>query len=464
MNTDIIGTESLTDEQISLLERAAAVIEPLCEKELGAEHRRELQMQARAALSIGERALRDWVRRYKDGGLLALVRKKRHDAGKLRRFDPALLPRAVQLLQENPARSVSRLLAYLRADPVLQTSAQQISASCLYHRMAEAGVDFRKIRSIKPKRPFHSFAADFPNQLWQGDARHGIALPHPDDPKKKKMTYLFAWIDDYSRFVLHAQYYFDEKLPRLEDCFRQAVLKYGLPDKIYVDNGAVYRAGQFLLVLLEHLVRKIHHPPFQAWCKGKIEALMKALLKFQTEAALAGMKTLAELNSALWAWVEIEHNNKIHSQTGETPRQRFFAGFEKRPARRITDLEKFNNSFLWKINRVVDPTGKIHFSTNVYTATGIPPGTPLILRYNPFNLSEIYLFENGQCKQVFKAKVISRQMIRAVPEERKETETKISRAAAEYFSRLREAHLTHIAKSVPANTFANLKNKENNNV
>jgi len=153
-------------------------------------------------------------------------------------------------------------------------SAEKISASCLYQRMKGAGVDFQELRAALPKRPFRTFAADFPNQLWQGDARHGIQIPHPKDPHKMKMTYLFAWIDDFSRLIMHAQYYYDEKLPHLEDCFRQAVLKHGLPDKIYVDNGAAYKAHQFMFLLNENQVRKIHHPPYRAWCKGYVKKLI----------------------------------------------------------------------------------------------------------------------------------------------------------------------------------------------
>jgi hypothetical protein len=49
-----------------------------------------------------------------------------------------------------------------------------------------------------------------------------------------------------------------------------------------------------------------------------VEALQKTVKnEFQSEAARAGMKTVEELNSAFWAWAEMEHNTRIHSSTGQ---------------------------------------------------------------------------------------------------------------------------------------------------
>lgn len=459
MNSTSIDQFALSDEQISDLEKIATVIEPLLERDLGPERRRELRTQACVTLNIGERTLRSLKNRFKSGGLLALLRKKRKDAGILRRFDPALIPKAVSLLQENPHRSAERVLQMLREDSALGSAANKISASCLYHRLVESGVDFKELRATLPRRPFLSFQAVHPCQLWQGDARHGISLPHPERTGQERKTFLFAWIDDFSRLVLHAQYYWDEKLPRLEDCFRQAVLKYGLPDTVYVDNGAVYKSNQFLFILNDCQVKKTHHPPYRAWCKGKVEALMKAFKKFQAEAELAAVQTLDELNSALAAWIDVEHNRKIHSQTGETPLARFIAGVEKRPPRRITDLEKFNNSFLCRLKRIVNPHGRINFCSNQYLASGIAPGTPLDLRYDPFDLSRLYLFEGGLCVRTFCAHTLSRDQAPGIPEEKKKSARVVSRESTEYFSRLREQHLKNIALHTGTRAFSDLKNQ-----
>ena len=89
------------------------------------------------------------------------------------------------------------------------------------------------------------------------------------------------------------------------------------------DNGRVYISNHFLLLVTDLEIKKIHHPAYAAWCKGKIEAIMKLLKKFQSEAVLADFKTIEELNSTLSSWLDVEYDNKIHSSTGEPPNNRW---------------------------------------------------------------------------------------------------------------------------------------------
>ena len=77
-----------------------------------------------------------------------------------------------------------------------------------------------------PSRRPHTLA------LVQADARDGIWL---DTPEGRKKTYLFLWIDDFSRKILFGKYYFDEKLTALLDSFRYCLLRYGIPVRVYVD-------------------------------------------------------------------------------------------------------------------------------------------------------------------------------------------------------------------------------------
>jgi hypothetical protein len=50
---------------------------------------------------------------------------------------------------------------------------------------------------------------------------------------------LIAFIDDHSRLVPYARFYLSETIAVLFDAFEKAMLKRGLPRKLYVDNGAV---------------------------------------------------------------------------------------------------------------------------------------------------------------------------------------------------------------------------------
>ena len=225
----------LNDRQLEQLQSRYELIEPLLDSYLAPPQKKEHAQRVCQTLRISARTLRRYLKKVRDGGVRKLLRKRRADAGKLRVFSDQILPRALQLLQQNPYRSVRMVMKLLATDADLAPKVQAISPYTLYYHLKKAGYDFKSRPGEPSSKVYHSFQADYPNQLWQGDARDGIPLPHPDDSRKKKMTYLFAWIDDFSRKIMYARYYWDEKLPRMEDCFRQAVLRWGLPERLYCD-------------------------------------------------------------------------------------------------------------------------------------------------------------------------------------------------------------------------------------
>jgi hypothetical protein len=296
--------------------------------------------------------------------------------------------------------------------------------------------------------------------LVQGDARDGIWLPGKDGKARK--TYLFAWVDDYSRRILHARYYWDEKLPRMEDSFRDMILRWGIPDKAYLDNGSVYIAKQFAWVLSQLGIKKIHHPPYHAWCKGKVEAIMKTIkLDFQGEAERAGFLTLEELNTALWAWIDIEYNRRIHSTTGQAPAERFSTSLEARSAsatghRRVTDLAWFNALFLLRESRTVTKYGTVKLCANAYAIPGVSPQSVVEIRYDPFDLKKVYRFEKGVCLQTLEVKEMVNERAPALPQESDAPAIKVSEDAARYFTRLRDKH-AEAAAAKPSPAYSRLR-------
>ena len=274
--------------------------------------------------------------------------------------------------------------------------------------------------------------------LVQADARDGIWL---DTPAGRKKTYLFLWLDDFSRKILFGKYYLDEKLPALLDSFRYCLLRYGIPLRVYVDNGKVYVSRHLLAILVELRIKRVRHPPYQAYCKGKIEAANKIIKnQFQREAQVAGMRTIDELNSAFWAWMELEYNTRVLSATGQSPDARFRDGLPPEQ-RRITDLDSFNALFLWRARRTVSKYGRIKLHGNQYPLTGVAHGTVVEVRFDPFDLATLAIYDAAGV--LIETTSASRQVTAQVPNVPAESAAKpaqVSAAARAYFTRLREQH------------------------
>jgi len=196
-------------------------------------------------------------------------------------------------------------------------------------------------------------------------------------------------------------------------------------------------------VLAELHIKELHHKPYQSFAKGKVEAIQKTVKnEFQSEAARAGMKTLEEINSAFWAWAEMEYNRRIHSSTGQAPDERFQQGLQKEHPR-VEDLAAFQAMFLWKENRTVSKWGKISLYGNQYPVRSRPPGTIVQVRYDPFDLAELLIYDSDGSTRLESTSASKQITIRApsIPEESRATATQISAQSVAYFSRLRERYL-----------------------
>ena len=388
--------------------------------------------------------MQNWLARYiKDGprGLLFLrprrVRSPRVGDEKLRQ-------KILALVHELPSRSVPKVRTTPRRRPRLR----------LPHR---PGLQPKHLPLPPGERPgtrptardagtwasrvYRSFEAPHALALVQGDARDGIWLDFPDGSRRK--TYLFIWIDDFSRKILFGKYYLEEKLPCLEDSFKYMILRWGIPLVAYADNGKVYVSRQFRSVLAELRIRELHHKPYQAFAKGKVEAVQKIIKnEFQSEAARAGMRTVEELNTAFWAWAEMEYNTRIHSSTGQAPDERFQQGLPK-DHRRVEDLAAFQAMFLWKDKRTVSKWGKISLYGNRYPLSCRPPKSVVQIRYDPFDLSEILIYDPQSATRLETTTASKQIATRApsIPEESQATAPQILAQSVAYFSRLRERYL-----------------------
>jgi transposase InsO family protein len=162
------------------------------------------------------------------------------------------------------------------------------------------------------------FEAESPNDIWQSDTMHGPMVLFDD---KRRKSYLFAFIDDMSRLIPQAQFYLSEKLDSFLDALRQALLKRGLPRKLYVDNGPAFRSKHLQEIAASLGIALIHSRPYKPQGRGKIERWFRTV-RTQFLSGFKG-KTLEDLNEALQCWIRDVYHDRKHSATGQSPLKRF---------------------------------------------------------------------------------------------------------------------------------------------
>ncbi len=302
---------------------------------------------------VAAETIRVWVRRYRAGGLERLRDKPRPRRG-VSVLAPDEIERVVQLKRDVPERSLDRLLTIAEGAGVIEPG--RLRRSTLHRVLAAHHLSARPPAKTADTSDLDRFEADAPNDLWQSDMLVGPWLPDPQRPGKMRRAYLYAFLDDHSRLILHGRFSFRGDLPALELVFRRCLQKWGTPRRCYYDNGQVYRSGHMrriiaALGIYAIVFTQINRPEGH----GKIEALNRLIRSaVLAELRASTITTLDELNEAFAAWAELQYNRTVHGETGEAPLDRWRRGVERV---KYADEEALRQGFLWREDRTPDKTG-----------------------------------------------------------------------------------------------------------
>ena len=338
---------------------------------------------------LSTRTLWRWLKKFTEEGLKGLMPKERSDKGKIRVIENDKLNRALELKKELPKRSARKVIRLMELSKELKEN--EIKIPTLTKIFKQKGYTKQELTGIQPKIR-RRFQRDKPNSLWQGDVKDGIWLPDPDNPSKMKKIYAVQFIDDCSRILPWGEFFWDEKLPCLEIVFKKAIEERGIPDQVYVDCGKIFCSDQFKLICADLGIEIIYAADGPS--KGKIERINRTLDDdLFPELIHAGVKTLEETNKFFHLWREEDYHKRIHSQTGKRPIE---AWSEIKDIRKVS-REKLDQIFLWRDNRTVDKnTCLIAYETNLYEVTPGLRGKRVEIRFNPFDLSKIFIFYQGE--------------------------------------------------------------------
>jgi putative transposase len=369
------------------------------------------------------RNLQRWVNWYEQGrnckqhaiepGVAALEPIVRDDYGEMRALDAAIVDRAVQLRKELPRRSTRTVLELLESEAKKRNETWvSIEEATLAFHLRRLGATRKELK--REGRVYPRYEHDHRNAVWQGDWTHGIWLPHPTEPNKMKQSHLHAFIDDHSREIPHAEFYFRQNLPCLEDCFRKAVMKGGVAEITYVDNGAVYQAKQLQRVAARIGTNLVYATPYHPQGKGKIERYFGHMQSaFYPEAERAGLTSLEELNTFFWAWLKEHYSQRVHSETGVTPQERWEAGAD---GVRWPNPALIGDLFLWEEERLVNKAGCVELGGNDYPAPEHLVGQRVSVRFDPFDLSNVRIYHQNKLQAVASPhKLVSQTFRKAQP-------------------------------------------------
>lgn len=333
--------------------------------------------------------IKSWYHDYLNGGFDALIPKSRSDIG---------VPRSLSNL------AITRINALKESHP-------HITGTLIYHKLIEEGtinksevslssiLRYIKFHNLKTKQLVgterKAFEMEYANDCWQSDTSHG---PYIMIDGKNRKTYLIMIIDDASRLIVGAKFFLFDNGTNMQLVLKQAVSKYGVPKRLFVDNGKTYKNHQLSMICASIGTVLIHSKPYSPQSKGKIERCFRTIKdKWMHGLDYNEYHSLEELDISLSRFISQQYNNKVHSSINQTPRDRFITDQNKI---KYIHNEELDNHFLHRETRKVANDSTIKINKIQFEVPQKYIGQRINIRFYPGDLSKGYIFDNDDIVEI----------------------------------------------------------------
>jgi transposase InsO family protein len=328
---------------------------------------------------VAAETMRGWLRAWRKGGFDALRPKPRADQGQARAIPQEVTDLLCTIKEDKRELSVRMVIEAARASGEVPGE-MELAPATVHRLLSRQGLMAKRSDEPTSKDRRH-FAFDKANELWMSDVMH--AVPVSVEGQRRYKTYLIAFIDDATRVVPFAAFALAENTAAFLPILEQAIRRRGLPKRLYVDNGAVYRSHHLELVCAKLGITLIHSRPYIPQGRGKIERFFRTVrMQFLPLLSPEDTASLEALNRRLWAFIEGEYHHRPHKGLGgETPLDRWAQVCDEvrlpEPGLDLAEL------FLFEEKRKVARDRTVSLRGALYEVDAILVGQTVTLRFDP---------------------------------------------------------------------------------
>lgn len=361
------------------------LITPLLDPSLDLARKTALRKHLSESSGLSERTLRRYEGAYLKTGFTGLKPKEK-SATRDNALPEALVKEAILLRREVPTRSVTQIIQILEWEG--KALRGQIKRSTLQDHLSKAGFNAVTMRSytgggLAARR----FQARSRNDLWHSDIKYGPMLAIGSKGKFEQV-YLVVFLDDATRYVLHAAFYDSLNHSIVKDAFKDALLHHGAPKAVYYDNGKQYRNDLIKRACAKLDIRLIYAKPYSPESTGKIERFNRNIDAFLQEVRIDKPQSLEALNKSLWTWLDMAYQHKPHSALPENQTPDMAYRSDAKPIRYI-DASEIHEAFMHSEKRKVDKAGCISLNSKKYEVGIALIGQTVTIIFNPSDVREI---------------------------------------------------------------------------
>lgn len=326
-----------------------------------------------------------WESAYKQGGFDALIPKQRSDRGHSRRLDADAIAAIYDLRERFPKLSASGIREKMIADGIIRSC--DASVSTFQRFIKKNNLKGASAPGIRDRRAFEE---EFSTGMYQADTLYG---PYLKEDGRLRRTYCIMLLDDRSRLIVGGKFFYQDNSVNFQKVLKDAVATYGIPQKLYVDNGSPYKNIQLSLICGQLGCVLIHTPVRDGASKGKVERNFRTLRsRFLNTLDPARLSGIEELNRLLADYIR-RHNTSVHSATGMTPYQRYMQDLSQ--VRMPENRQWLEECFLHRIKRKVRNDATVLIDQELYDVPMQFIRSTVEIRYRPGEQDSAFVYDNG---------------------------------------------------------------------
>ena len=344
---------------------------------------------------FSKHTIRKWYFMYQKEGFKKLEKEKRNDKSISRKLNNETIQRIITIRENYPRSTGTSIYKKLIEEQYINE--KEVSLSTILRYLKNNNLKASQTTNIERRM----FEMEHVNDCWQSDTSDG---PYIEENGEKRRAKLIMFIDDKSRMITGYDFFYNDNAINMQKVLKQAIKKYGIPKKLFVDNGGPYSNKQLSLICASLGITLINAKPYSPESKAKIERSFRTIKDGWMRCTdWNQFHSLEDARKSLSNFLYNEYINKKHSSTNETPNERWHNEYK---LVKYKEEEKVDKMFLHRVNRKVRKDMTIKIENTYYEVPYKYVGLTIEIRYNPIDLTSVYIYEGEEqkheCKQVDK--------------------------------------------------------------
>ena len=214
-------------------------------------------------VSYSYKTLEKWKSQYKIGGLDALMPNTRSDKWFSRALNEEAIAEIYRIKLEHPRMNATQIYEHLVRESFIPANVSVDSVQRFIRRNDLKSARDSNLRDRK------AYEEDEFGKIWQADTCY---LPYITEEGKSRRVYCIMIIDDHSRLLVGGELFYHDNACNFQKVLKNAIAAYGIPDKLYVDNGCSYSNEQLSMICVSLGILLLHTRVRDGASKGKPES------------------------------------------------------------------------------------------------------------------------------------------------------------------------------------------------